>query len=238
MALAMFPRATGGQGSNKEENTAGTRLHVNLTRTSVGEFGPRLGIRDPGDAYTLRAEGFPKNEKLQLWVLWGGLTTESATPLEVSVAENGDVNRHGTTSRLNLTLPAQPKGLTFLFGLRTPDGKVRHWARYTPNPIVARNGPCQVSAEVEKGFGEVYLLSGTGFRPKEELRITTTTRQIDESHESLGRARENGTWVGRVTLPGTKKGSLKAKVRISGSKCAVELEVERLKVPQKSIASP
>jgi hypothetical protein len=214
-----------------KDPTPGTSLQANriVRMDSRGRKMPDL--YEGHVAYTLRAKGFPTKEKLYLWYWRRGWQPRDLKATPVVVMGRGDEIRQfeNAKNHYSLAFPSTVSGLGFVIMLATVDGKIRTWTTVTPNPIEAKSGACELSAEIIEGPGATYDVSAKGFQPGEDLKITTIW--ADQSQESSGKVKDDGTWSGQVKLNVTNQDSFEARLTLAGKSCSVSVALERKNPP-------
>ncbi len=177
--------------------------------------------------YRLRATGFPKKEKLYLWIWDPASPSQKPIALPVMVDGSGGVYSFGKRFDNFSGVAAQvnPAGRSTLVMLTTEDGKIRALVKLIPRPLEAKKGSCRVRAEISEAYGAAHDVAAQGFPPQEDLKITLSWAK--ESREISSKVRDDGSWSGQVKLHDTNQESFKARLTLATGSCTVSLPLER-----------
>lgn len=114
------------------------------------------------------------------------------------------------------------RGQPYEFAVTSADRAIQAFAKAVPFPIEGRDGQCRIW--IEQSRPDVFSLYFEGFRPNEELTITS--RSVDEGGQGKVTFPEDGKLV-IVVLPqveGHQKGL--ATISVAGESCHPGLEYE------------
>ena len=163
------------------------------------EDGPRLSYevrsREVENALevvtcVLRAKGFPETKKYALAAKWmNGRTADVQKGLRIDEAgrvlgQDGD--------EVELALASMHLGEYIVFLLSSEDGAAKAKVEITPFPIEAEGpGGCRLNVQLTTTSGEMFVITGSGFRPGEDLK--TKSKSSDEAAETTMKGRPDGT---------------------------------------------
>ena len=164
--------------------------------------------------YEATAAELPPDKTYTIWT-----RRVSGPPLQMGSTlpkrESGDIGK------ILLIAERMSRGEVFDVGLISDDRSVRLFAKVIPFPLEAADGGCRIWLELGDDRGRQFSLFGEGFRPVEELKITTVTASGKAPLESRASSSSSGTFTAPLRYEG---GNGEATVRASAASCAPEIK--------------
>jgi hypothetical protein len=204
---------------NPRQATAGLELELSeLASTN----------RKPYKRYNVKAIGFPRNGTFTLFTKQfnHSFTEEFA---KVRVNEDGSIvtptpGPEEQLKKLVLAPGPYPRGAAWEVALVSPDRSLAAFARIIPYPIVARDGPCSLSLELLSPRGDRFLISGSGFLPRDDL--STELRYNARVERKQRRTSEDGTLPRHVIYHGSTETDRIARYTVTGRSCNVVVDYQ------------
>ena len=189
---------------------------------------------------TFKAAGFPKDQRYALYGQW--MTGQSKEVVrDMRIDESGSV-RTADGDEFDLSLGGMFLGEYVKFGLVSEDAASKAFVEITPFPIQDEGtGGCRLFVRPMEASGQAFSITGSGFKPNEDLKIHSTSS--NESGDSKVKGRDDGS-LKFVLFPATvgRKGG-DATFQASDSTCTVNVsykwgEAMRAFVPEKVQPTP
>lgn len=169
---------------------SGARLtfrETSRSATSDGEFAH----------YAFQADGFPQEKSYSLTGKWMNGKTRSFQALRID--GSGRVFSPDGVE-VDLTLGKMFPGEFIEFTLAADDGTAKASVEITPFPMeAAGDGGCRLMVKPMSVRGDILQISGSGFRPDQEIKVVATLDRM--SHDERWKAKADGT-VQTVVFPG------------------------------------
>jgi len=214
--VLLFPPPTPCQAGWREETaTPGTKITAVPAGTLVDKG---ITVR----SYKLRAEGFPKNTKLQIVMLDLAANDDFQSEGWVVVNDAGDIVAPGGDDRI-FGFATQDPGETYQIAVINPVDKMSNFVQITPIPLETRNGPCHLSAILAKPSGMAYEIHGDGFESSEKISLSTDAKSLPKWF--YAQTENDGTFLTTVA-PHQKRGaSGHLKLDVDSKSCKLSLEL-------------
>lgn len=140
--------------------------------------------------YTLKTSGFPKDQRYALYGQW--MTGESKEQDRGFRIDDSGTVRSKDGDEFTLMLGRMFAGEYAVFALVSEDAASKAFVEITPFPIQAEGtGGCRLFVRPMEVNGQAFSITGSGFKPNEELKIFSTSS--GESAKSTVKGREDGT---------------------------------------------
>ena len=147
--------------------------------------------------YVLRADGLPQDQRYALHARWmNGRLAEVSKGITIDesgrlVSPDGD--------EVVLSLGSMFRGEYAAFALVSADGAAKAYVEITPFPIQAEGkGGCRLLVKPMTPTGEMFSITGSGFKPNKKLKIVSTS--VNEVAYMTSEGRADGT-LKHVILP-------------------------------------
>lgn len=164
------------------------------------------GRRGTQVAYRIVSKGFPRDKtyKLQMSSLSEPKPAALVTRIEVSetgsltVGRVGNQNQPLEVSKFTITIDNYNKGEFLMIEVVSEDGVIYARDRVFPFPIEARDGECRVLAELVSKDRKSFGMTGTGFGPSADVRISSFEDDGKDPKNGTQRVSSDGSFVSAV----------------------------------------
>jgi hypothetical protein len=183
--------------------------------------------RDARTTYGLATKGAPRGVLFGVWTREFGQSFQQVASgyrvNEAGVVEAlDDAGRPHPLDELVLDPGAYPRGAVWEVALVSANQAISAFAKVVPHPIVAHQGPCDLSLELVSRRGEQFLAAGRGFAPGESVVI-----EVQQAHATTNkrvRALADGKLPPDVITHGTPAADPHARYVVKGHACEVAVD--------------
>jgi hypothetical protein len=187
------------------------------------------GTRGTQIVYRIRSSGFPRDKtyRLQTSSFSSASLATRVTAIEASDTGSlavGRVNDQPVDlSKFTLAIENYNRGEFFMIEAVSEDGAVYARDRVHPFPIEARDGDCHLWAELGSADKRNFAITGIGFGPDTEVRITFSEEGVTQSQHGVQRAGPDGVFT---TSAGHRSRGGAATFVAAGDSCQVTLRYD------------
>jgi len=205
-------------GVNKAQPEWGSHFASSGARLIYEEVFREPTQEGTGVTYKFRVEGLPNDKIYSLWTKGiDGRTIEIYKPLHID--DSGRVLQEDGAER-EYVLSNMLEGETIEFALISSDRSKKAFVEITPFPIVVQGkGNCRLSVKLQSKNGEVFLIKGEGFVPKQELKVVAKSDK--ELIEYPFKGTDDGAFVHIVAPAVSGKSGGEASETVTDGKCSV-----------------
>ena len=137
-------------------------LTLTLTELRREKSGNRMDV-----VFRLNARGVPHGAKLLVWHKSRGARPQRVPG--VYLADDGRLMDAQSGEETDLHAGGLARGESYDLGAADPDATLRAYVKALPFPVEAREGRRHLEAEIGSVGADVWLLTGEGFSPGENL---------------------------------------------------------------------
>jgi hypothetical protein len=200
-------------------NTAGASLDLVEAERRTSAGGSTV-------LYIVKATGLPQGVVFDVWSR--PLSKQpQLVPWKASTDPKGRVvDADDPSEELPAGIQNFAKGEPFEMALISQDGKTRVFGRVVPFPLEATGaGGCRLAVELARNDGQMFIISGSGFVPGEQ--VTWTSVSAGERIANVATVKSDGALDRVFFLPAViGQSSGVARYSVQGSRCSVAVEYE------------
>ena len=196
---------------------------------TLEEVARKPGTRGTQIVYRIKSSGFPRDKtyRLQTSSFASPNTATWVTAIEASDTGSLAVGRVKDQpidlSKFTLAIENYNRGEFFMIEAVSEDGALYARDRVHPFPIEARDGNCHLWAELTSEDKRNFAITGIGFGPDTDVRISFSEDGTPQSQQGIERVGADGVFT---TSAGHRSRGGSATFAAAGDSCAVTLRYD------------